>query len=208
LPDAEVLIARIAVVAFLLLVGFPFHEFAHAWTAYRLGDGTAKMFGKLTLNPMAHFDRLGGTILILSGVLLGFPVGFAQTPVNPANLRDRRNGELLVALAGPAANLLLAVLGAVAFRVLFDRSDLGSLPADIVLMFVAWNVILAIFNLLPLPPFDGQHILWRVLPARQAWQLRPMLQQYGFMIVVLIVVVGSPVLGRIFGTVTRVLVGV
>lgn len=205
--DPDVLVPRIAVVAFFLLVGFPFHEFAHAWTAYRLGDATAKLFGKLTLNPAAHFDRVGGTMMILTGLLLGLPLGFAQTPVNPANLRDRRNGELLVALAGPAANFLLAVVASIVFRVVFGRESVGSLPADILLTFVAWNVILAIFNLLPVPPFDGQHILWRVLPAREAWRLRPLLQQYGLLIVLLVVVAGSPVLLPIFRTVTRVLVG-
>src|SRR4029079_18234476 len=97
----------LTLLAFFLLLSFPVHEFAHAWTAYRLGDATAKHFGKLTLNPIAHFDQVGGTMLVLSILITGFPFGFAQTPVNPRNLRGR-HGDAIVAAAGPPAHRLVA----------------------------------------------------------------------------------------------------
>ena len=95
-PDTIILIA------IFLLVAFPVHEFAHAFVAYRLGDSTAKMFGRLTLNPIVHFDPIGGLMLIISASRAGFLFGWAKpTPVNPMNLRDRRNGEVWSRSPGP-----------------------------------------------------------------------------------------------------------
>src|SRR6187397_182091 len=109
----------------MLLVGLPVHEFSHALAAYRLGDGTAKLFGRLTLNPLVHFDPIGGTLLAASMLLSsGFAFGWAKpTPVNPLNLRGGRQGEAIVALAGPASNLILASLGGLVFR-LFDIASI------------------------------------------------------------------------------------
>src|SRR5262245_48984479 len=106
----------------------------------------------MTLNPIVHFDPIGGLMTILSVVLGGFLIGWAKpTPVNTANLRDRRNGEVIVALAGPASNLLMAVIGAFVFRVLEALGvDLrGSLAGTVIYLFVVYNVLLAIFNFLP-----------------------------------------------------------
>ena len=103
------LLPRVIVVAIMLLIGFPVHEFAHALAAYRLGDGTAKLFGRLTLNPIAHFDPLGGILLAVSFIGAGFGFGWAKpTPVSPQNLAGGRRGEALVAAAGPLSNLVLA----------------------------------------------------------------------------------------------------
>ncbi len=108
--DVEDLIKRAAVVAIFLLVAFPVHEFSHALAAYRLGDSTARYQGRLTLNPIAHFDPLGGTLLAISILFLGFGFGWAKpTPVNPYNLRNGRRAEAIVALAGPISNLLMAI---------------------------------------------------------------------------------------------------
>ena len=101
--SSEQFIANAFLIAIFLLLAFPIHEFSHAFAAYRLGDGTAKMFGRLTLNPIVHFDPMGGLLLVLTafsggGLLFGWA---KPTPVNPNNLRDRRNDEVLVALAGP-----------------------------------------------------------------------------------------------------------
>ena len=107
----------IILIAIFLLIAFPVHEFAHAFVAWRLGDSTAKMFGRLTLNPIVHFDPIGGLFLVISAIAGGFIFGWAKpTPVNPMNLRDRRNGEVFVALAGPASNLIMAAVGAVVLR--------------------------------------------------------------------------------------------
>ena len=110
----EQLVSIVIVIAIMLLVGFPVHEFAHALAAYRLGDGTAKLFGRLTLNPIAHFDPIGGMLLAVSFLVSqgAFAFGWAKpTPVNPMNLAGGRRGEAIVAAAGPISNLLLATIG-------------------------------------------------------------------------------------------------
>jgi Zn-dependent protease len=202
---------QIILIAIFLLIAFPVHEFAHAYTAYRLGDGTAKMFGRLTLNPVAHFDPLGGLLLIVSVLASGFVFGWAKpTPVNPSNLRDRRNSEVLVALAGPASNLVMACLAALVFRVL-DATGVGEqmplLVTEVLFYFVLFNILLAIFNMIPIPPLDGSTLLWRFLPPQVAWQWRPILTQYGFIILLLFIfTIGSRV-GSLVFSVTRILVG-
>ena len=112
--DPSNLVPALITVAIFLLIAFPVHEFSHAAVAYLQGDATAKLFGRMTLNPIVHFDPAGGLMTIVSVLIGGFLIGWAKpTPVNPANLRDRRNGEVLVALAGPASNFLMALLGRV-----------------------------------------------------------------------------------------------
>ena len=204
-------ILAVALVAIFLLVAYPVHEFAHAWAAYMQGDATAKLFGRLTLNPIVHFDPIGGTLTAVSLLFSPILFGWAKpTPVNPSNFRDRRNGDLIVALAGPVSNLLMAALGAFVFRALDLAGVLFDLPRDVVFVlyyFVAFNVLLAIFNLLPVPPLDGSAILFRLLPAEYAWRLRPFLQQYGFIFLIGFFIVGGSYLGDLIFGVTNVLVG-
>lgn len=169
---SEDFLARIIVVAIMLLVGFPVHEFAHALAAYRLGDSTAKLMGRLTLDPIAHFDPLGGIILAVSFIGAGFGFGWAKpTPVNPANLAGGRRGEALVAAAGPLSNLVLAIAAALPLRYLIDNPDLAAqIPRLLILilsLFVYINLVLMIFNLLPIPPLDGSSLIERVLP--ESW---------------------------------------
>lgn len=206
----ELPVPQIVMVVFFLLVGFPVHEFAHAFVAYRLGDGTAKLFGRLTLNPAAHFDPLGAFMLVLSAFFSPFVIGWAKpTPVNPANLRDRRNGEVAVALAGPLSNLLMAAVGALIFRI--AGPILGFALSGQVLtlfyFFVGFNVALAIFNLLPVPPLDGSTLLFRFLSPATAWRLRPILAQYGIFVLLAIIWFGGPILGGVISTVVRLLLG-
>lgn len=201
--------STIILIAIFLLVAFPVHEFAHAFVAYRLGDGTAKMFGRLTLNPVVHFDPIGGLFLVITALLGGLLFGWAKpTPVNPSNLRDRRNGEVLVALAGPASNLIMASIAAVVFRlVLASGLDLPLLAYQVLYYFVVFNVALAVFNMLPIPPLDGSNLLFRFMSPQQAWQWRPVLQQYGFLILIVIIFAFRGPLGTVINNVANILLG-
>ncbi|HEY5629539.1 MAG TPA: site-2 protease family protein [Candidatus Limnocylindrales bacterium] len=205
----ENLFPKLLVVAILLLIAFPIHEAAHAWTAYRLGDATAKLFGRVSLNPIVHFDPLGALMLLISvGVGSGLVVGWAKpTPVNTANLRDRRNGEVLVALAGPVSNWLMALAGALVVRLLALPNDATSIPSLVAFYFVLFNIVLGIFNLLPVPPLDGSALLFRFLSPRQVWQIRPVLSQYGIFILLAVLIVAGPLLGHLIFSVALALLG-
>jgi Zn-dependent protease len=189
--DLERILPAAIVVAIMLLVGFPVHEFAHALAADRLGDGTAKLFGRLTINPIAHFDPLGGVLLTVtfigsaaSGGAFGF--GWAKpTPVNPMNLQYGRRGEAIVAAAGPISNLVLAAAAAIPLRYLDGHPELNAqipLLGDVLGLFVFINIVLMVFNLIPIPPLDGSKVLFAFLDRRTEYQIRPILEQYGFLI--------------------------
>ena len=205
--DQHVIAAAI-VVAIMLLVGLPVHEFSHALAAFRLGDGTAKLFGRLTLNPIAHFDPVGGTLLAITfigsaaaGSSFGF--GWAKpTPVNPLNLEFGRRGEAIVAAAGPASNLVLAIAGAIPLRFMVANPSLvEQLPllALVLSLFVQINLLLMIFNFIPIPPLDGSKVMFAFLDRRTEYQIRPMLEQYGFFILfaLLFLPPGNSIGGRI-----------
>jgi Zn-dependent protease len=197
-------LASIIVVAIMLLVGFPVHEFAHALAAYRLGDSTAKLMGRLTLNPIAHFDPLGGILLAVTFIGTSFGFGWAKpTPVNPSNLEGGHRGEAIVAAAGPLSNLILAIAAALPLRYLVANPDLAlqipGIALDVLNLFILINIVLMIFNLLPIPPLDGSKVLFAFLPPRQAWQWRPLLEQYGFILLLILFFVppGNSIGGRI-----------
>lgn len=216
--DERTLSALVAVAVFLV-VGFPVHEFAHALAAWRLGDGTAKLFGRLTLNPLVHLDPLGSAILAISALTgSGFFIGWAKpTPVNPSMLRGGHRGEAIVAAAGPLSNLVLAILAAVVIRI-FIALQLAPSPAlDFVGLVITWflviNISLFIFNLLPLPPLDGSKVLFAFLPPRTVWQVRPILEQWGFVILLAVMFlppgdsIGARILRPVFDAIFRLLVG-
>ncbi len=198
----EQLVLDAIMIAIFLGIAFPVHECAHALVAYLRGDATAKLYGRISLNPVVHFDPIGGLMTVISIFLGGFLIGWAKpTPVNPNNLRDRRNDEVLVALAGPASNLAMAVIGGIIVRVIVAT---GTQPPDFLIQalfyFVVFNVMLAIFNLIPIPPLDGANLLFRFLPLRYTWQVRPFLAQYGIFIILGFVLLASRLLsGLIYG---------
>ena len=201
----EDIVARVVAVAIMLLVGFPVHEFSHALAAYRLGDSTAKHLGRLTLNPIAHFDPLGGILLAITFIGSGFGFGWAKpTPVNPRNLEGGRWGEAIVALAGPISNLVLAIAVALPLRYLIDHpnlaQDLPTVVLEVMSFFVFINVVLMVFNLFPVPPLDGSKVLFAFLPPRLSWQWRPVLEQYGFILLLLLFFV-FPIGGRVISPV-------
>jgi len=204
--DPDTLIPVAIAVAIMLLVGFPVHEFSHALAAYRLGDGTAKLFGRLTLNPIAHFDPLGGILLAITfiGSAGQFGFGWAKpTPVNTANLQGGHRGEAIVAAAGPISNLIMAIIVALPLRYIANNPELLTQIPFIVIQimdsFVWINLILMVFNLFPIPPLDGSKVLFAFLPPRIAWQYRPVLEQYGFILLILVFFIppGDSIGGRI-----------
>lgn len=157
-----------------MILSLSVHEWAHAWSAFKLGDDTAKMQGRLTLNPLAHIDPIGTLLL----PLLGIPFGWARpVPINPARFRREvhmSTGMALSASAGPLSNLILAVLCAVSYGVLY-RVAPGVLEEQGVQLLLRYgielNVGLAVFNLVPIPPLDGSRILERLVPysMRATW---------------------------------------
>ncbi len=170
-----------------MLLAVTVHELAHGLVAYRLGDPTAKMAGRLTLNPLKHLDPIGTLVFVFTRM-----IGWAKpVPVNPYNLRDPKRDMIWVSLAGPASNLLVAVVSAILFRLLVNM-PLGSgplvdkvlLPMGMMLkLSVTLNIGLAVFNLLPVPPLDGSKILMGVLPYKQAIAYSR-LEPYGFFILI------------------------
>lgn len=176
LPNTEILIFR----AVALLLAVPIHELAHAYTADRLGDPTPRKLGRLTLNPIAHLDPLGTILLLTTGLGWAKPV-----PVDPGNFADWRRGLVLVAAAGPLANVILALLFGLPFKLgmVGELSPLAPLLATVVIV----NAVLAIFNLLPVPPLDGSKILIGLLPGRLGLSYAR-LQPYGVLILLGLIV--------------------
>lgn len=174
------------------------HEVAHGYSAYLLGDNTAKDEGRLTINPIKHLDPFGSVILPLMLVLLntGFFIGWAKpVPYNPRNLKNGRMGDLIVSISGILTNLAVAIFFgllmnfAPALGLTNILSDGGQAFYQISSMIVIVNLVLALFNLVPIPPLDGSKILFSILPLRFAY-IQEFLEKWGFPILVIFIVFG------------------
>jgi Zn-dependent protease len=200
--SADYLLRAGIVLAMMLLVAFPVHEFSHALAAFRLGDNTARLMGRLTLNPIAHFDPTGALLLTIS-MLAGGGIGWAKpTPYNPMNLRGGQWGEAIVAVAGPISNLVLALAAAIPLRYIIATNMDVAFLANTLYLFIEINLLLAVFNLLPIPPLDGSKLLYAFLDPRTSWQVRAFMNQYGLFILLgamfLPIFGGNTLIGLVF----------
>lgn len=185
----------------VLLFSLVFHEFGHAWTALRCGDNTAKLLGRVTLSPFAHADPIGTVLFPLLQIFTGVPlIGWAKpVPFNPANLRNVKRDSILITTAGPGFNLILALASAVLWRLndaFLAPVGTGALATlheflrTLLPMVLQINVLLALFNLIPMPPLDGSWVLYHLLPPRLAERYRVFGAQWGFLVVLALVYTG------------------
>jgi Zn-dependent protease len=199
--DELTLLQRIVVWILPVIFAITVHEVAHGWVAKKYGDNTASLLGRLTLNPIKHIDWVG--TIILPGILLitgtGFIFGWAKpVPVDPRNFKNPRHDMAIVALAGPISNLLMAVGWALVARLgvtIGAQTEAISLPLIYTgIAGISINLVLALINLLPIPPLDGSRILTGILPSYWAWQYNR-LERYGF--IILLVLLYTNTLGAI-----------
>jgi Zn-dependent protease len=181
-------IADIGIQYITLVVLLTFHEFGHAWTAMKCGDDTAKLQGRVSLNPLVHIDPIGTVVLplammILPGGVSRFMIGWAKpVPVNPTNLRNKDWDDIWVTLAGPGMNLALAVILVMALKVMeLAHCETG---LDYVYMAAYLSLLLCFFNLIPIPPLDGSHLLRKFTGMTHETYAR--IAQYGFLLVIIV----------------------
>lgn len=195
----------LAAFAIALIIGITVHEFSHAWSATQLGDYTARGQGRLTLNPLAHLDPLGTILIFVAGFGWGRP-----TPVTPSNIRiGERAGMAVVALAGPISNMVVASLAALPFR-LGTVSFRGGIDSQFLEALILWNVVLAVFNLLPIAPLDGFKVVLGILPKPIA-AVFERTERFGMILLMVVVLVDllTPIgiLSRILIPAIRAIVG-
>ncbi len=192
----------------VLLYSVVIHEVSHGLMANSLGDPTARNLGRLSLNPLKHLDMFGSVLLPLFLVLVGSPfvVGYAKpVPYVPENLRDRKYGPAKVAFAGPASNLILAGLFGFTLRFLPDVFTSPLVP-ELISFIIVLNLVLAIFNLFPIPPLDGHWLLMTFLPAR-FFALKKFLYQYSLILLIVFLIYVFPLIFPVVGWVYELLTG-
>lgn len=179
------------ILAFVVVITV--HEAAHAWMADRLGDPTARLSGRLSLNPLVHYDPIGTTLLLITVILRAFgmpviPFGWAK-PVgfDPYNLKDPQRDTALISLSGPAANLLLALILALAIRFIPTPFSPINFLLNLFYPFIVLNVSLAIFNLIPIHPLDGGKVLVGLMPKKQAREVDLFLNRYGLILLLFLI---------------------
>jgi Zn-dependent protease len=188
LPDID--FARVFIQFIVLLFSLTVHETAHAWTASRLGDQTARLLGRVSLNPVVHADPIGTVLFPLLGMISGFPlIGWAKpVPVNVRNLKNGRRDYVLVAAAGPASNLLLAVVASISLALItvspmrLGEPNVSAPLASLLSTAILTNVLLAVFNMIPIPPLDGGNVLGGLLPPSLGAKYDALMRPYGFIL--------------------------
>ncbi|MDH5442602.1 MAG: site-2 protease family protein [Candidatus Nomurabacteria bacterium] len=189
----------------ILIISVIIHELAHGYTANHLGDPTARLAGRLTLNPIKHLDWFGSvilpTLLVLSGT--GFIIGWAKpVPFNPYNLSNRRWGAAIVALAGPSSNIAVAII----FGLVIRFAPLGTAMHSLFVVIVFVNLLLAVFNLIPVPPLDGHHILFSILDNPRWKKIRDTLTRYRMIFLIFVILfvwrIIVPIVGILFVLIT------
>ena len=194
----DINVAQIFISFIVLLFSLTVHEMAHAWTADRLGDPTARLLGRVSLNPLVHADPVGTVLFPLIAMITGAPlIGWAKpVPVNVRQLRHHRRDYVLVAAAGPASNLVMAVTAGCLLAVLpispqtLDAANVSAPLATFLSQAMRLNVLLAVFNMIPIPPLDGGNVLAGLLPNHLAGifnQIRP----YGFILLYALILTGG-----------------
>lgn len=156
----------------VILLSLTVHEYFHGWTANKLGDPTAKMRGRLTLNPIAHLDILGTILMFMVGFGWAKPV-----PIDPRNFKDPKKDTILVAIAGPLSNLAMALVAGLALRYMIPKMVSGEISSEgiysviaiILILTLVYGIALAVFNMIPIPPLDGSRVLYGILPDRYAY---------------------------------------
>lgn len=194
----------LAGIAIALVIGVTCHEFSHAFTADQLGDHRPRALGRVSLNPVRHIDPFGALLFLIAGFGYGRPV-----PVNVYALRPGRIGMAIVAAAGPIANVVVALVFAVVYRSIRISGLQIDLVEGIVLAAVFYNFVLAILNLIPIPPLDGYNVALAFLPPRYAFTLQRY-AQYGFLVLLLLVFIPGSPLGLLLGLaapLTRLVIG-
>jgi len=199
----------------VVLFAITVHEASHGWAALKMGDPTAYQLGRITLNPIRHIDPIGTILLPLMLIIMGAPpFGWAKpVPVNPLNLKNPRKDNLIISIAGPTSNISVAVIAFIVLKILMNLnpsllyssgggvSNLLSPLITIVYYTIVINVILAVFNLIPIPPLDGSGVVMGLI-SEEAAQKYEQIRPYGFFILILLIMTGF--IGRILGVVLRI----
>ena len=186
----SVSLASILISIPIFIFAMMIHEIAHGWVAYKLGDPTAKFSGRLTLNPISHIDPIGTILLPITLIMMGSPVVFGwakPVPINFMGLRNPKRDIMLVGAAGPVVNIIFAFVLSAIFRIL--PIEHTSLLGEVLFASILVNLILAAFNLIPIPPLDGSRILFSLLPPNAAMRYMS-IEPYGFIILFVLIYFG------------------